>query len=637
MNKSVSSVVGIALLFLTVVFVNGASRYLFTSSYWDLTQEGLYSLSEGTKSVLGNLDSKVTLRFYFSKSQSADVPAIKLYGQRISDLLEEYQRQGEENIQVEFVDPLPDSEDEEWAQRYGLTPMKTPSGNQIFLGLAGTNQQGTEEVIPLFNLSRQETLEYDITKLVLSLGRPAKKKVAILSSLPVQGEVDPEQQQFPGQMPSAQPWYFVSQLKQFAEVSFLETSVTVIPADIDVLMVIHPKKLSEMTQYAIDQFVMRGGNLFLAVDPYSQADVAKSDPANEMMGMNSAKNSNLEKLLSEWGLTLSDGVVGDRLLATKVNAGRGYAEDFLLFLSLQDLQGVEGLPTMNKENVITNDLEMVLLPWAGKFKIDQKEGINVETLLSSTVKSKLYDSAAYQFGGGRPDDVIKKFVASGEQYPLAALLHGKFMSAFPNGKPGEAQEPVAAESSVENTHLTQSSKESYIVAVADTDFLSDTYSVNVQNIFGAQFATRINDNLTFVVNAIENLLGSQELISLRSRGKFMRPFTRVQEIERQAEMRWLEEEKQLQARLETANQRLAQLQRGGAGSGGEMLTQEALDEIKKFREEKIETMRRLREVRRNLREDKQQLGTTLFLFNTFALPVVLVLVATAIHFRRRRN
>ncbi len=628
-SKRTISTVGITLLIVLFVIINGLSRGAFESFYVDLTEEGLYSVSDGTKSTISAIESPITLRFYFSKTNAADSPALKLYGRRVADLLKEYERLGDGKITLEIYDPLPDTEEEEWAEKYGLTAMQSALGNRLYLGLAGSNAQGVEEIIPLFNLSRQQTLEYDITKLVYSLSLTKKPSIGILSSLPINGGETPPQS-FPGQQPPTQePWYFISQLEAFGEVDFLDTEITQIPDKIETLLIIHPKNFSNELLYAVDQFVLRGGRLFLALDPHCQADIPPPNPQNPMAARFADRSSSFEKLLTTWGVTFTKEVVGDRKLATKVNVGRGQApQDFVLFLSLRNLSKNEKI--INKVDLVTNELENLLLPWAGAFKTEEKEGITFDPLLSSSTDSRLYKENEYKFADN-PEKLLSGFNPDKTQHVLALRVRGNFKSAFPEGSPTTTEEEKI--SSSVSQHLKSSVGASNVVIVGDVDFLADPYSVQVQSIFGATFATRINDNLVFLQNVVENLLGSDDLINLRSRGQFSRPFTKVIEIELRAQERWLEEEKVLQAKLKAANNRLTQLQ--SSSGSDKLMTSALLEEIKQFRDERQETRKRLREVKRNLRKDKQRLGDQLFLLNTFAVPLLLIIISIA--FSRRRN
>jgi len=413
-------------------------------------------------------------------------------------------------------------------------------------------------------------------------------------------------------------------------------------------MLVHPKELTEATLYAVDQFVMRGGKLFAFVDPFSQSDRVPSDPQNPMAAMTADKSSNLNRLLEKWGVKqIEKKAVADIGLATKVNSGQiGAPKDFVLWLSLRG-------ENLNRDDVSTSALDNLLLTWAAAFEITPVEGSKVETLLFSSERAMLVDEKDYRFGGGEPDNLLRNYVAGNKALVLGARVAGKLNSNFPDGKPatpppaapqaGEAPPPPPPPPTANRPHLKESVDQANVVVIGDVDFISDQYSLIAQSMFGRKFVTLLNHNLVFLQNMIENLSGSNDLISIRSRGRFSRPFTVVADIERNASLRWQQEETVLQAKLTAANQRLQQLQssaqqQSGASTGSQQVFSKAvLDEIKQFREEKNDAQSRLREVRRNLRQDKESLGTRLFLVNTFVVPLALVVIAIYFALIRRRK
>lgn len=632
MQRSLLSVSGVLLLGLIVLLLNAVSETVLSRFYFDLTEEGLYTLSEGSRNIVDGLKTPMTVRAYISKTDATKFPAIKLYGDRVLSLLREYQRESAGKIRLEVYDPRPDTDEESWAQKYGLTPLTLPTGEKVFFGLAAVNARGEEEVIPVFSLGRQEFLEYDITKAIYSLSVETKPAIGIISSLKLAGS-GRQQQMFGQRMPNDDPWVVYNQISQFAEARMLGSEVEIIDPAIKSLYVIHPKALGPKTLYAIDQFVMRGGNLFVAVDPYCNAD--QPDPAmaqDPSAAMSLDRSSSLKELLPAWGIELVEKkVVGDINLSTKVNTGRGgEPEDFLLWLTV-DGQTDNGTDTINRSDILTSQLNQMLFPWAGALKSTNVEGVTVQPLFQTTRDAMLFDESDYRFGGGNPSGVMNKYVRGTEPLMLAARVNGKLKSNFKE-PPADLKLPEGT------THLAESTGISHVLVVADADFLADQAAVVVQNVLGMKMVTAINDNLSFAGNVTENLLGSNDLISLRSRGQFTRPFTRVQAIEKRAEERWRMEEMTLQAQLNAANQRLSQLQSGGEASGGgeQLFTSALLDEVKSFREQRAQAQQRLREVRRNLRQDKERLGSWLFAMNTFAVPFALIVLVFAGYRRRTK-
>ncbi len=618
MQRSIISFGSIIVLGLIVLFGNSLVSLVLGKMSVDLTDEGLYTLSQGSRNVVKKLDTPVTLKLYISRTDGAKYPVVKIYGDRVQHLLREYQRASKGKIHIEVYDPRPDSEEESWAQKYGLTPLALPNGDRIFFGLAAVSATGKEESIPVVDLNRQEYLEYDITRLLFTLATTEKLGIGVISSLKIQGDT---QARMPGMMQQEQqdPWVMVSQISNLGDVKFIDNGVSEIDPGIKVLMVIHPKGLTPSTLYAIDQFVMRGGNLFVAIDPYNNADQPQ-DPSNPQAAMFADRSSNLKEILSAWGVEMIEKkAVGDLALATKVAVSQtSPPEDFLLWLSLTRA-GSNKVDVINSKDMATSKLENILLPWAGALKITPVEGVTVEPLLRSTSQSQLFEESDYRYGGGSPDNIRTKFMPGNESYVLAARISGKLKSSQKSKPEGLTGAAATAEQKMQATET------GYVVVVADADFLTDMASARAQNLFGTKLVSLLNDNLPFLGNTIENLLGSNDLISLRSRGQFARPFTKVEEIEKNAAERWRKEELTFQSALNAANSRLSELQEGTKPGTEQVMNKAILDEVKKLRDERQQAQERLREVRRNLRQDKESLGGWLFVINTFLVPLILIL------------
>ena len=379
---------------------------------------------------------------------------------------------------------------------------------------------------------------------------------------------------------------------------------------------------------------MRGGNAFIAVDPYCASDQPAQDPQNPYASLTADRSSGLPDLFKAWGIeSLEKQVVGDINLATKVSAGQGGASlMFPVWLTFNEQQG-KGVPIVSKDDVATAQLDNVMMAWPGGFTLNHIEGITAQPLFQTTKDSMAYEENDIRFSAENPDALLKKFRSANKSYVLAAKLTGKFKSSF-KSKP-TVPHTENTETIKLDEYQSEGTKPGTVVVVADVDFMADQFSASSQNLLGTRLVSLLNDNLVFVANAVENLAGSNELISLRSRGRFTRPFTKVQEIESNAQQRWRQEETLLEAKLNTANQRLTELQAGSnTKSGANVFTSALLDEIKKFRDERAEAQRKLREVRRELREDKESLGTVLFALNTFALPVLLIIVSLVMYQRK---
>lgn len=610
-NRSVLASSSILVLVALFVGINTISDRIFSNRLSiDLTEEGLYSLSDGTKKILSDTQQPIILRLYMSKEEGSKYPLIKIYGKRVRDLLNEYQSTSGGKIKVEFYDPKQDSEDQEWAQKYGLTPIPLPTGGELYFGLVAVNSLGKEETLPLFDIQRQEFLEYDITKLIYSLGRTNKPLIGLISPL----EILPPPAADP-RMPS-EKWALASQLEKFARIVSMGVDIESIPDQVEELVIIHPKSLPEKTLYAIDQFLMKGGRIFIAVDSYAAVDSPPQDPQNPMASFSYQRSSNMEKLFKKWGVEFESAkVVGDMNLAASVSVGQGAQPiRFPAWLLLSNQQDY-----FNKNSLLTSQLENVVLPWSGYLNLSKVDGINSEILFNTSNQAGSYPETEMRFLAQNPEELIKKLKPGKEQKTLGVSLTGKFQSAFDATLDGAE-------------HIKSSTTEGAVIIIADVDFLSDQYATVSQNLFGTKLVSLINDNLIFFANATESLAGSNALISLRSRGKFARPFTKVQEIEIAAQEKWQAEEESLQGKLNSANQRLAQLESGADKSKG-VFSNAMMEEIRKFRDQRSQAQGKLREVRRKLREDKEGLGNLLFYINTFFVPSMIILASIFIYGR----
>ncbi len=636
MNRSALTGSSIALLLFVFVVINGISNNLFSRYYADFTEEGLYTLSDGSKNILAKLDLPVTLKLYYSKTEGDKFPLIKIYGARIADLLKEYARQSSGKVNVEVFDPRPDTEDEEWADKYGVTPMDLPSGEKVYMGLVGLSGDGIEDIIPAFNLQRQEFLEYDVTKLLYTLNTQTKPSIGVMSPLSISGSKPAPNPMQP--QAATKPWIFLSQLEKLTEVKNVPFDVTEIPADITNLMLIHPRGLSEATRYALDQYVMRGGNLFIAEDPLCMADSPPQDPSNPMAALMADKSSNINELTSAWGVTM-DGkkVVTDAKLSTPVAIQQGgQPENFIAWLSLTP-KSYANLEIINQSDVITSSLENIMFAWAGVLLVNDVPGITKQELFKTSLDSMVFEEKDIKFTSEDPRALLKKFKPENKTNILGVKLSGEFPSSFKEAPAG---------STLTTPFKAKSEKPATVIILSDADFMADQYSAMRQSFFGTEIVSLINDNQVLVANIAENLSGNNELIQLRSRGRFTRPFDKVQEIEADAQQRFRQEEARFQEEVNETNRRLGELQEGGKGnksagmsempnSKAAVMDKALLDEIQLLREKKKDAQARLRNVRRSLREDKESLGTKLFLLNSFLVPLLLI-IFSVLKLRRKK-
>jgi ABC-type uncharacterized transport system involved in gliding motility auxiliary subunit len=617
-QKSVISATGLLLAAALAVALIIVVNTNITGIRLDLTEGRLYTLSQGTRNILQSLDEPVRLDFYFSRKILDGYPAMINYGNRVADLLREYAARSGGMIELTIIEPEAFSEEEDQAVASGLQGVAiNAAGDNAYFGLAGRNSVDDEKIIPFFQNQRQASLEYDITKLIFNLAWPDKRVIGVISDLPVFGAPA-----LPGQPPAARPWAIIDTMREFFEVR----QVRSITDDIDVLMVIHPKTLTDATLFEIDQFILGGGNAMLFVDPLAEADKTRPDPQNPAVMPDF--DSDLDTLLDHWGITIPDGkVAGDINAAMRVQTPSPRGQQGVLYLPWLRLDGNH----LNREDFTTNELQLIHVGSAGVIEQQESSTLQFTPLLMTGNESMLIDRDLLMFQQD-PEILLHNFVSQDRQQTIAVRLSGHVQTAFPDGPP-ENDETTADEPAAEL--LTEG--DINVILVADTDILSDMFWVRTQNFLGMEMHQSIANNGDFVVNALDNLSGNNDLISLRSRGEFSRPFTRVEEIRREAEEKFRAREQQLQSRLEETEQRIVALQQDSGGSSL-ILSPEQAGEIEKFRREMLNTRKELRAVQHELQKNIESLGTVLKFINIGLVPLLIMLASIgAALYRSRRQ
>jgi ABC-type uncharacterized transport system involved in gliding motility auxiliary subunit len=611
-GRKLISETGLLLAAILSVAVIIVADNTFTSIRLDLTENRLFTLSDGTINILRSLQEPVDLDFYLSRKSLTDYPSIINYGNRVRDLLNEYAAESDGKVRLRVIEPEPFSEAEDQAVASGLQGVPVSSaGDLAYFGLVGTNSVDDERVIPFFQNEREASLEYDITKLIYNLANPDKRVIGVLTGLPLFGTPMPQQ--------PPRPWAITGALREFFEVRNLGTDLDKIDADIDVLMVIHPKDVGEQTLYAIDQYLLHGGKAMLFVDPMAEADVSQPDPQNPMVMP--SLSSSLNRLLHAWKVDVIEGkVVADVNLAMRVQTRgpRGPQESIYLPWLRLDRTG------FNSKDFATNELNTVNVASSGV--IEKQEGATLEftPLMETTEDTMLLDSQRLQFQQD-PESMLNEFVPEHRRRTIAARLSGHVTTAFPDGLHGAGtdQEP-AADAQAAGPHIKEG--DINVILVADTDLLSDYMWIRTQSFFGLDIPQTLANNGDFVINALDNLSGNNDLISLRTRGNYSRPFTTVEEIRRAAESEFRDRERELQARLEETEKRLGELQQDTGGSDL-MLSPEQTREIEKFRQEQISTRKELRNVQHELQKNIERLGSQLKFINIGLVPLLITVMA----------
>ena len=577
----------------------------------DLTAERFYTLSDGSKAVLAKLDQDVTLKYYVSSS-AADMPMqLKTYAARVQNLLKEYERAAGGHVVLEAYDPKPDSDAEEWAQRYGIEPQTVnPFGSPIYFGVVavcGDNEQTLAQLSP----RTESTLEYDVTRLVTRVAWPEKPVVGVMTSLPDVlggGQMNPMMMQM-GQRPP-EGWAAFAELGKDYEVRTVATDVASIDDDVKTLVLLHAKDLSDKALYAIDQFVLRGGKLIACVDPFSIKDMIasrqKQNPMMMQMGGGQDGPSTLGKLFDAWGVKFDTSkVTGDLEAATKLNNGQGGVDDNPAFLSLTQAN-------MDQGDLLVSRLTQVMFPFAGAF-VFEKKGMDLTftpVITTSKENACSVDKMSVQFGGG-----MKDMIPDGHARVLAARLSGTFKTAFPKGPDG-----------TNDVSKALAEGKGTVLLFADSDFLADDFCVRMMKTPFGSIPQLINDNLTLFSNVIEQFAGREELIGVRSRGTTDRPFTVVNELEAKAMRQWQRKAADFEAELQMTQQRLQALQKQKSGDERFILSQEQQDEILKLRKAQAETRKQLKNVRKELTADIDSLGLTLKVVNIGLIPGLVVLL-----------
>ena len=621
-KKSMGStgLIVLALLFLAVTVL---SNTLFRGVRLDLTDNNLFTISDGTENILDNIEEPINLYFFFSDRATDSVPYLRTYARRVRELLEEFSERANGNIRLTEIDPIPFSEEEDRAAGFELQAVSLGgTGDPIYFGLAATNAVDDLEVIKFFQPDREAFLEYDLAKLINTLATSDKPVVGLLSELPIIGGYD----QGTGRPLAA--WAVVTQLQQLFEVRNLDAAITVVDESVDLLVVVHPKSLSDQTLYAIDQFVMRGGKLLTFVDPISDADIPM-DPTRASAALFEDRSSNLERLFNSWGFSANpEDVVLDQVNALTVNTGLGQPPTrHLAMLGI----GTDGLAS---DDVVTADLDSINMGSAGHITLNEGSTLDFLPLVRSSDESSLMPASQLIFLPD-PTKLQDEFTATGDVYTLAARISGPLETAFPEGPPGEASadEPLPE-------HVAASDGPANIIVVADTDALTDRMWVQVQNFFGQRIQTAFAGNGAMALNAVENMAGSSDLIGVRSRGTFSRPFDRVEELRREADAAYLAKERSLQSELEATEQRLNELQSAKSDENVAIITPEQRAELLRFQEERLNIRKALRDVRHDLDRNIEDLGTRLKIINIGLVPAllsILALVFVFIRSRRRRT
>lgn len=599
------------MLALCTLVILSASSFLLKGFSFDLTENRVHTLSDGTVKIVQSIDKPITLKLYYSETAARELPQFRIYTQRVNELLESISAQSNGKIIFQRVDTQPFSEAEDEAAASGLQSIPLGnSGTGFYFGLVGISSNKKTAIMPFIDPAKEAFLEYDLAKLLATLSVDKQPVLAVLSSLLTGPSINAlTGQPNPG-------WIVDRKLSDTYEIRRLSSDVEVIASDVDVLMLVHPKNIPEPTLYAIDQFVLKGGHLLAFVDPN-----AESDSVNAFLpdGTVTTSSSDLGPLFKAWGLEYDPRlVVLDSQNALQVGEANQVPQYHLEVLGLSK-------DYLNNKDIVTADLEKLNFSSAGAISVLEQSPLKLEALVQSSVNSQLLDSRTVKMAENSEETLRRNFKPSGEAYVLAARFSGKLQSAF-------------AEKSAPN-QIMSSIKPAQIIVVTDTDLLSDRMWITEQNILGSLVLQDIADNGDFAINLVDNLTGDDNLISLRARTVSFRPFERLEKIQRSAELRFHDRQSQLQADLERLNGLLSQIQAGHQAANAVKLTPRQKADLVKYQRQKTMIRGELRKVQQQLNADIDDLIGRLKLINILLMPCLVAFFTIVLAFRgmmRRR-
>lgn len=572
----------------------------------DLTSDGIYTISDGTRGVLASVREPITLRLYVSDGLDAMGPDYVALEKRVGELLQEYARMAKGKIRIERLDPKAFSPEEDLAVADGIQSIpNTLDGTQIFLGLAGTNSTNGRYVIPHLAPERGAFLEYDLTRLIHDLANPKKSVVALYGDLPLNGDRTQRQR----------PWAVLDAVERFFSVRTLFGSIGRFEDDIDIVWLAEPGELDEITLYALDQFVMRGGRVLAFVDPLSEV-MAASQPRGPSAPRRTSLEA-LEPVLSAWGVTVPPRhVVGDRPGSLKVRMrknGRTIVTDYLAWFEVKK----HGFAA---DDLVTGNLALVEFRTAGQIKRRDGATTTIEPLIRTSDQASEIDLSKVEYAPD-PTIILSDFKPAGKRYVLAARVSGPVKSAFPDGPP-EALKDEA----IRAAHRAEAEVPLALILAADTDMLADVNWVEMQNLGGQGMAVPFANNGDFVVNALDQLSGSDAMIGLRGRGIADRRFVVLEAMAQQAEQRYRAKERELLGKIEAIKKEIVDLQKTEQEQGV-ILTTEQQSAIDRSRGEMLDLRRELRDVQFALRRDVEDLKSRITALNIWSVPVLIGLFA----------
>jgi ABC-type uncharacterized transport system involved in gliding motility auxiliary subunit len=596
---------------------------------WDSTGDKIHTLSPGTRKILARLESPVEIRLYVTQDSDRTPPEYKTHMRNVEDMLQEFRAAAKGNLEIKKFDPEPDSEAEEAARLDGVEPQPSRTGESFYLGVVASLDP-QKVALPFLSLEREKLLEYDLARAITQVMSTNKPVVGVMSPLPIFGTQSNPMMARMG-MQRQDPWVVVTELKADFTVEQVPMDTDSIDEKIKVLMVVHPKDITDKAQFAIDQFVLRGGKLIAFLDSHCYSD--NSQP--NQMGINFGGTSTLPKLLKTWGLEFdTTKCVADLTFAREIQTGDGRQQFIPTFLFINQ-DGV------NATDPVTAQSDNLLFPFAGVFTGKEADGLKKDVLLRTTTKSQLVDAMSSQFGA---EKIAEEFKPSNTQYALAVRLTGKFKSAFPDGKPADpkAADKTDADKKEEKKeekkgdYLKESTGSPVVYLFGDADFLANQFSVQINPFF--HIATPVNGNLTLVQNLVDQAAGDANLVEARARASIRRPFKRVQEMEAAARLRFQSELEMNAKKQQEIGEKLREVQVKREGNTARIiLTPEQQQAIKDLERQQIEQKKKGREIKKELRHDVESLENRLKWANIGLMPALVSVFGIVLAVVRRNR
>ena len=588
-NYLIISILSTVILFLSFNFI--IQKINFNLGV-DFTSTKTFTLSSGTKRVIDEIEEPIKINFVYSRDLSKNIPIIQNYANQVQGLLNRYSDLASGKIELNFIEPEPYSDDEDYVNRYGVQGFPIDQeGSKVYFGLIASNTTDDIETVPFFDPSKAGTLEKQLTDIVYKLNRSKKPMIGFLSWVDTTPPMMPNNQLGQGE------YTILEELSYFYDFEFLDTDVESFEG-IDLLIVYHPSDISDKTEYAVEQFILNGGKSVIFVDPFFE----KNDHSN--------KSSNLENVLKTLNINYNSNVILDGAQATRLQTQQNITENTslqtMLKLNWPEVRG----QYINQAEEIGDGLSLIrLVSPGGLSPLNDESEISYTPIMSSSeVTMDLPMKEVHD-----PIKLINNFQPTGISYDFGVKLNGIAKSNFNDFE------------FKNDNHLEISSKNINVVVFSDADFIRNAFWARIQKFLDTNVIEATSDNGSLVTNVFDSMTGYDEFIDLRNKEAPFRPFVVVQKLQAEAEQMYLGQEQQLQAQLDNTLNQIQNLS-GGRDVESVNLSDKQLMELANFQLQVENTRKQLREVRRNLSKDIDRLANQINILNTFLIPVLLILL-----------